>query len=440
MGAYEFSRSVIGYFLLIASLGISTYAVREGQEYRRDVVKLQQFISEVYTISFNMTVISYILLGILLLLWKKLAGYSQIVLILSVSMLFTTVGADWINSLLEDYLFITIRYIVVQITCLALLILFVKDQNDLPKYALIGMFATAGGNVLNIIHIRKRISFHLTKSPSLARHLRPMITLFSNSLAIKIYLISDITILGIFLADQYVGYYSAASKAYMAIKDVIYAMILVTVPRFSFLLAQNDHESYNRVYEKVSDGIVTALAPLSVGLYAQAENILFFLGGKEYVAGTAALKILSFAMAFAIGASLFSQSILLPHKQEVFFLKATSISSIANIILNYILIPKIGIEAAAITTLLSEGIVCAMTFSRGRLYVDHILRFSKDMRSSLIGCAGIIVVCGVTNYVSWSRLSNLMISVIGSGIIYFLITYFLKNSTVIHIINRVKVL
>ena len=62
------------------------------------------------------------------------------------------------------------------------------------------------------------------------------------------------------------------------------------------------------------------------------------------------------------------------------------------------------------------------------------------MRSSLIGCAGIIVVCGVTNYVSWSRLSNLMISVIGSGIIYFLITYFLKNSTVIHIINRVKVL
>ena len=34
IGIYNFSNTYIGYFILIAGLGIATYAVREGAKYR----------------------------------------------------------------------------------------------------------------------------------------------------------------------------------------------------------------------------------------------------------------------------------------------------------------------------------------------------------------------------------------------------------------------
>ena len=43
IGKYDFSVSVISYFSLIAALGITTYAVREGTKYRGDQEKMNQF-------------------------------------------------------------------------------------------------------------------------------------------------------------------------------------------------------------------------------------------------------------------------------------------------------------------------------------------------------------------------------------------------------------
>ena len=38
LGIYTFSFSFLSYFLLIAALGISTYGIREGTQYREDFV------------------------------------------------------------------------------------------------------------------------------------------------------------------------------------------------------------------------------------------------------------------------------------------------------------------------------------------------------------------------------------------------------------------
>ena len=430
MGAYSFSNSVISYLLLLAALGIATYAVREGQAYRDDPQDLKKFISEVYTINFLMTIVSYVILGLLLLFWSKLSAYREIILILSVSIILTTIGADWINTLLEDYLFITIRFIVVQIICLIVLVIIVKGPGDVYKYAAIGMLSSVGGNILNIVHIRRKISFHLTMRPNLKKHMKPMLTLFSNNLAIKIYLLADVTILGIFMADKYVGYYSAASKVYTSIKEMLNALILVTVPRFSYLLAHDEKSAYRKSYEGVYDSVCTLIIPSFIGLSFQADNILFYLGGKDYVYGTMALRILSFAMIFAVAACLFSQSILIPYKQEKYFLRATVVSAVTNIVLNFILIPIFGIEAAALTTLISEIIVCIMTLQRSRLYHDGAIVFTNDLKTAMIGTAAVAAVCLAMKICVSNRLINLLLSVLISCIVYFAITYALKNSTV----------
>lgn len=48
IGKVNFSSSIISYFSLIAMLGVSQYAVREGAKIRNDSTKIQRFANEVF--------------------------------------------------------------------------------------------------------------------------------------------------------------------------------------------------------------------------------------------------------------------------------------------------------------------------------------------------------------------------------------------------------
>ncbi|KAA9233518.1 oligosaccharide flippase family protein, partial [Lactobacillus jensenii] len=107
VGAYNFSNTYVGYFILLAGLGISTYAVREGAKYRDNREKLSKFASEIFAINLWSTVVSYVLLFMSLLIFRNLQTYLLFILIFSVQIFFTTVGIEWIYIINEDYSYIT---------------------------------------------------------------------------------------------------------------------------------------------------------------------------------------------------------------------------------------------------------------------------------------------------------------------------------------------
>jgi len=49
IGKYNFSNSIVSYFVLIAGLGINIYAVREGAKYRDNKEKLNSFANKIFT-------------------------------------------------------------------------------------------------------------------------------------------------------------------------------------------------------------------------------------------------------------------------------------------------------------------------------------------------------------------------------------------------------
>lgn len=155
LGAYSFSQSIIAYLLLVAALGIPNYAIREGAFVRKRKEKLNEFVAQIFTINCIMTVITYGILIILLISWPKLVSYKKIVVIQSVQIVLTTLGADWINSIFEDYLYLAVRYIVIQIISIVALFLFVKSPADIYVYTFISMMSNAGGNILNWRYIKK---------------------------------------------------------------------------------------------------------------------------------------------------------------------------------------------------------------------------------------------------------------------------------------------
>ncbi|HFR3474096.1 TPA: oligosaccharide flippase family protein, partial [Streptococcus suis] len=125
-GKYNFSNSIVSYFALLAAFGMANFAVREGARIREDRQKFSAFASELFTFNIITTVVSIVLLIIATLSSSKLSSYTVLIFIQSVSILLTTIGLDWVNTVYEDYLYITIRYIVLQIIALILIFLLVK--------------------------------------------------------------------------------------------------------------------------------------------------------------------------------------------------------------------------------------------------------------------------------------------------------------------------
>lgn len=98
---------IVSYAVLVADLGVTTYAVREGAKIRDNQNAINDFASEVFSINVVSTLIAYALLVIATLASARIMADKNVVFIRSLIILLTTVGMDWINNIYEDFKYIT---------------------------------------------------------------------------------------------------------------------------------------------------------------------------------------------------------------------------------------------------------------------------------------------------------------------------------------------
>lgn len=399
-GTFNFVNSVVNYFVIFAALGVNTYAVREGSRLKNKKEDFAQFVNEVFTINVFSALVSIISMAILLLFWNRLNKYMLLVLVLGLSIILNTVGLDWVNNIMEDFEYITIRYIIFQLLALIFILIFVRKPSDILKYTFIYVFANAGPGLLNMFYIRRYVEPKLVLSLGLKCHLKPMLLLLCNTFAVSIYVNSDLTLIGIIKSNYEVGLYSVAAKIYNIVKQLLNAFCVVVIPRISYYISCDCKQEYNKLLNKTFYVLMGLVMPAIVGLFFLSKDIIIIISGNEYVNGTASLQILCISLLFSVLACFFSTVILIPNRCEKIVLISTLISAAANFILNYLFISRLGIEGAAITTVISEFIVMIITmyYSKNLWIMDKQI---KNFISYIIGCIGIgtilCIVSGIIN-------------------------------------------
>lgn len=443
IGIYNFSNSIVSYFVLIAALGINTYAIREGAKLRDDKSKITQFASQIFTINVCSTVLAYLFLFICLIFFSKLHSYLSCILIFSLQIFFTTIGTEWIYQIYEDYSYITIRSIIFQIISLILLFIFVRGPQDYLKYAAITVFSMVGSNILNFIHARKYCHIHLVWHFDWKVHLGPIIILFFASVANMIYVNSDITLLGLMKNNYVVGIYSVSSKVYQIVKTLISAILIVTVPRLAMLFGKQRMKEYKSILVKLSNVLVLLVLPASTGLFMLAREVVLIISGPKYLRSINSLQILCFAYIFSILAWILSDCVLIPAKREKCVLRSMSESAILNVVINLALIPFWNEDAAAFSTVLAEVCMFIVNYHYAKDLVKDVFTSKTLLHtfiSSIIGCIGIILVCVLCNYSFQSLIIRTIFSVVLSIIMYGAILILLKNEFAISMLNRAKMI
>ena len=429
VGKIDFGASIISYFSLIASLGVTTYAVRECAKVREDRSELSNMASQIFSINLFSTLIAYLALGVTLIVAKPLENYRLLICIQSASILFTTLGTDWINTAMEDFRYITVRTVAVQCLSIVLLFLFIHRPEDYLKYAVISVIASSGAYLINIPYRRKFCDIRFTRNLNLKKHLPPIFLLFAMILSQTIYCNSDMTMLGLMKDASEVGLYSTSVKIYNLVNTVIASVAWVVMPQLSENFAKKNYDEINRLLKYSLNFIIVLGLPCLAGLNVVTGAIIEVIAGRDFLGAVTSLHILTIALLCSFIGGWMGNMIMIPSGRDSVCLRAGIVSALINIILNLVLIPRYGLNGAATTTAISEflGICIQIPYMDKNIRVHGIW---NTLKGPVLGVIAIGLIGTVCTSVFQSSFVILAAAVLASAVVYLLILILVKNEFV----------
>lgn len=437
IGKIDFSKSFVTYFTLLAMLGIPNYGVRECARIRDDRDKLSKNVHEIFRLNLIAVVFSYALFFIIIFNVDKLYAYRRLLIINSLTVGLTAIGMEWLYNAVEDYKYTAVRTCIMQIISFILMIVFIKEYDDVNKYAAIQVLSNGGAFLFNFIHSGKYINRKSEYPIEYKKHLKPILILFLMSALIQIFTVMDSTMIGLIADDRAVGLYSASHKISSVVTAAVNAFVLVLTPRISYYAEQRAYDKIKSVSIKALNYVFMFSIPATAGLIMLSRPIILLFSGSGFVEADITSKIMALRGILVPINSFIVLYLFIPLRKEKNNVISTGFAAIINLILNFIFIPFLAQNGAAIATVSAEFIELIVNL----LFLSKIIPLKamcKHLWQYCISTFSIIFICKMIESVNLRMTARLWISVLISIIIYFITLIVLKNELIFEIINKIK--
>lgn len=437
IGIINFQVSIINYIVLITSLGIPLYAVKEVAKYRDDIYKRNKILIEIIILSFLLCFVGYVAVFVLSHCLTQINDNIELFYILSLSILFTSIGANWFYQGIEEFKYITIRAFFIRTIVAISLFIFVKEKDDILIYGLITVGTSVGNNIINFIYLRKYLSISLIKKYKLniVKHLKPALKIFILNVIVSIYVNLNTVMLGLVNNDYAVGIYTAGNKLPHIVLSLVASMGVVLLPRCSNLVASGRMDDFYSVCNKAIRVVLTLSLPSTIGLILLAKPIVLIFCGEEFLDATLVLYwtapvVLFIGLTNVIGIQFFY-----PLGKENIVIYSTIGGAIINLILNLLLMPKYSYIGAGVSTFFAELLVLSIQIILGYKYLSRVnIPYSQYGAYFVALVCMIIVIVPIIIFVC-NDLLMLLLSIILGGLIYFISLYFLNDKLVKEFMN-----
>jgi O-antigen/teichoic acid export membrane protein len=157
----------------------------------------------------------------------------------------------------------------------------------------------------------------------------------------------DTLIVGTIKGARAVGVYGVADRGAEAIGFVLIAAASVFAPMVSKMYAAGEMAKLQRMLTKFSRITLLLSLPAALALIFFGKLFLSFFYGPQFVEGRQALAILSIGQVFSVAAGPVGM-ILIMTGHEADAATAIGLATVTNIVLNLAMVPRWGLEGAAI--------------------------------------------------------------------------------------------
>lgn len=438
VGKVDFANSVIQYFILLGSLGLPLYGVREIAKVRDSIELRSKVFTELFSIGLIANLISTIALIILINSVPKFIVEQKLFYILLINMFFNIFSLDWLFQGLEEYKYITIRSIVVKIISLIFLFIFVKDKSQYVLYGIVSVIGVSGSNILNAFSLKKyvKISF---KSLNLKRHLKPVLIIFASTFATSVYLNLNSTMLGFLAGDSHVGYFSAANKLNRIVIAIVTSLGVVVTPRISYYIKEGLKEEVNKILKFSVNFVFFIALPSTLALALLAPQVILIFSGKGFIPAIVTMRLINPIIIIVGLCNITSTLILIPMNKEKCILISVVLGALVNCLINFLLIPLFAENGAAIATVAAEIMVLFIQI----YYSKDLLKgkiFNKDIQKYISASAIMSVIIYVIKlYVTKPFITLLLCTIIG-GLVYIITLLLLKDEVVKVVLKSLKLI
>ncbi|MGU8832655.1 flippase, partial [Clostridium perfringens] len=357
MGTINFSQTIYGYFFIFAGFGVYQYGLREISRVRDNKEEL----SQVFTSLFTLTLITNIITILTYIVFIKFNYFGSEIYTVSIILTFNLFSnifyTEWVNEALENYDFITIKTIIIKLVYVFLLFVFVKTSSNLKEYMILLVLSTFFNNIVSFLYVRIKVPFNF-KREILFKHIKPMFLVVILSNANILYTQLDRIFLGKYIGMDSVAYYTTAQNITSIINALLMTVLSVTIPRMSNYLANENHDNYENLLNKISRIYFMILFPASIGLFVLAKEIILIYGGSEYINAVPILKVFSIYIITSGYEVILSNQIMYIKRKEREQVKITLLIGIINLIFNIFLV-KLGYLngiTAILTTMICNSI------------------------------------------------------------------------------------
>lgn len=354
VGINATTNSVITYFLLIGTVGITIYGNREIAFRRDDINKRSETFWEIEFLQIITITGAYLIFCIFLYFQKELKIY------FFYQSFYIIAGAfdiSWFFMGLEDFKKTVLRNTLVKLLSLMAIFILVKNQSDTGIYILILSISQLLGNMTLWPYLPTLVNKPQITFSSIFRHLRPSLALFVPQVATTVYLSVNKTMLWQFDSVTSSGYYDYSDKLVKIVLAIVTSTGTVMLPHIANLYARKEMKKVKDYLYTSFDFVLAISIPMTFGIAAIATALApWFFGEKFSMVNT--LLMIESPVIILIGLSnVIGQQFLLPTRKNTIYTASVVLGAITNILINIPLILKFGVRGAMIATLLSELVV-----------------------------------------------------------------------------------
>ena len=435
IGIYGYTISIVTYFILFGTLGVSMYGQREIA-YKADDKKARSKtfweIIAIRTISLSISIVLFYFI------YGRTGEYALYYRILIIQLVANVFDISWLFQGIEEFDKTVIRNLIVKLLSLILIFVVIKEPSDLWKYFLIYVSAELIGNVTLWLYVPKYLEKVDIKKLELRKHIKPTISLFVPQIAIQIYTVLDKTMIGQITGDMTeVGYYEQAQKIVKAALVVTTALQTVMNSRIANAYATDNKEEIKKCLDKSFEFVWCLTIPMMFGIMAIATKFVPWYYGEGFE-GVIPILISTSPILVAIGLSGITgiQYLVQIGKQKEFTVSVT-VGAIVNIIFNIILIRLWKGMGAAIASVIAEItiLVIQLIYIKNEISILEILKSS--IKCIISGSVMFMIVNILTKYMSVSIINTVIEIVIGA-IVYILMLIILKYQFLKNLYTQLK--
>lgn len=436
LGNANFALSLVDYAVLISTLGITTFGVKEIASSETDKDTLSEKFSTILNVhllfAFSVLIVYLSIVFCTESLYDNLSMY----LIGTIKILFNVFLIEWLFSGLQNFKYITVRSIITKILYVIAIFIFVRCPEDYVIYFTITVLQIALNALINWRYSKRYIAYKFTLK-GWKNYVGSIFSLGITNLLLSFYSTFIVLYLGFVCGSIYVGYYTTATKLYAIILSVLSAFNGVFIPYLNAMHANKDEEGIKRTIEKLIGLVFFISLPLVAYSYVMAEQIILFISGEDFYPAIVPFQII-ISQVLLVGVSQITEmQVLLTYNKTKTIFYITLSTVILSVLIMLLYAKDYGEIAAAYAVMIPHIFECVLLLYYARKCIKFKIR-GKSLIYALLGSAVIGAECCVVREFINNNSFCLLISALFSFSSYLFLMHSKKDYFYCFIFQKIK--